>query len=88
MKQGEKRLKFVHAQINLYNGIFFEQFLTQFFIEYNYISYHLESINVISFLTQTYRVLLVYYYARKADVSKGYWNPKRKLGETTQSFLR
>ena len=25
----------------------------------------------------------VYDYAGKADLSKGYWNPKRKLGVTT-----
>ena len=25
----------------------------------------------------------IYDYAEKADLSKGYWNPKRKLGVTT-----
>jgi len=28
---------------------------------------------------------MVYDYVEKADVSKGYQNPKRKLGETTHS---
>ena len=28
-------------------------------------------------------VCAVYDYAGKADLSKGYWNPKRKLGVTT-----
>ena len=28
----------------------------------------------------------VYVYAGKADLSKGYWNPKRKLGVTTHLF--
>ena len=30
---------------------------------------------------------MAYDYAGKADLSKGYWNPKRKLGVTTH-FLK
>ena len=35
----------------------------------------------------TYReVAMVHNYVRKADLSKGYWNPKRQLG-VTKHFL-
>ena len=51
--------------------------------------------NSFSFATEEYagRCLLklkclcaVYDYAEKADLSKGYWNPKRKVGVTTHFF--
>ena len=31
---------------------------------------------------------IFYDYAGKADLGKGYWNPKRKLGVTTHYFFR
>ena len=31
---------------------------------------------------------VVYDYTGKTDLSKGYWNPKRKLGVTTLFFFR
>ena len=45
--------------------------------------------------TKTKIFCLVYNYARKVDLGKGYWNPKRKLGafsknnkiETLDSFI-
>ena len=33
-------------------------------------------------------ICAVYDYAGKADLSKGYWNPKRKLGVATHFFFR
>ena len=38
-------------------------------------------------IIQGYFCTLGYYYAGKADLSKDYWNPKRKLGNHALCFV-